>query len=525
MIEITGQSFIAGRWVRPNGDVFQSFNPYQRVSMYSFASCGATEIEQACKSAAQAFQSFRKMDGRAIGSFLDTIAAEIEALGDQLLDVADSETGLGRARLTGERGRTCGQLRAFAELAKKGEWVQAAIDTALPERTPVPKPDLRRMMIAIGPVAVFGASNFPFAFSVLGGDTASALAAGNPVIVKGHPAHPATSELFANAIAGAAKKHGLPDGVFSLLQGVGNELGARLVRHPLVQAVGFTGSEKGGRALMDIAAARPKPIPVFAEMGSINPLFIGPKTLEARAENIAAGLSGSVCMGTGQFCTSPGLAVSVASRTFEKVLKSKLSEAPRGYLLNPQIAATLHHGLDRLKNHPRVEWLNEADFEAGSMTPPNAVFKTRASDFLADKTLSEEVFGPVTLYVVCDDENQILEVAENLNGNLTASIHADEDRALRASLREVLEQKAGRVIFNGYPTGVEVCPAQQHGGPYPASSVSTATSVGVGAIARFARFVAYQGAPDSLLPPALKNENPLGIYRLVNGELTKAAIQ
>jgi len=524
MISITGQSFIAGQWVRPQGEIFESFNPYEKVYMYDFSSCGRKEIEQACRAAESAFQDYRKLDGDAIGAFLEAIADAIEALGDQLLDVADSETGLGRVRLTGERGRTCGQLRAFGALVRKGEWVQASIDTAIPDRAPVPKPDLRRMMVGIGPVAVFGASNFPFAFSVAGGDTASALAAGNPVVVKGHPAHPATSELFAHAIVKAMKQCNIPDGVFSLLQGIGNQLGAELVRHPSIEAVGFTGSERGGRALMDIAAARPRPIPVFAEMGSINPLFIGPATLEAQADSIAAGLSGSVCMGTGQFCTSPGLAVSVASEAFETALKEKLSAAPRGYLLNPQIAASLHRGLERLNNNPRVEWLNEAGFEAGSMKPPNAVFKTSANDFLADKTLAEEVFGPVTLYVVCDDESQIMQVAESLHGNLTASVHADADMALAAKLYAVLEQKVGRVIYNGYPTGVEVCPSQQHGGPYPASSVSTATSVGTGAIVRFARFVAYQGTPDALLPAALKNGNPLGIYRTVNGELTKAAV-
>jgi len=492
--------------------------------MYGFESCGTGEIDQAAQAADLAFQQYRNMDAKTIGSFLNTIASEIEALGDQLLEVCDSETALGQARLIGERGRTCGQLRAFADLVIKGEWVQASIDTAIPDRTPVPKPDLRRMMIGIGPVVVFGASNFPFAFSTLGGDTASALAAGNPVIVKGHPAHPATSELFAHAIDRAIEKCAVPNGVFSLLQGQGNELGTGLVKHPLVQAVGFTGSERGGRALMDIAAARSQPIPVYAEMGSINPLFVGPRTLQAQAESIAAGLSGSVCMGTGQFCTSPGIVVSVASEIFETTLKTKLSEAPRGYLLNPQIAASLQAGLENLNNHPQLEWLNRAEFEAGSMTPPNAVFKTSGKDFLADKTLSEEVFGPVTLYVVCENAAQIMEIAENLDGNLTASVHADEDMELAAKLFKVLEQKVGRVIYNAYPTGVEVCPSQQHGGPYPASSISAATSVGAGAIVRFARFVAYQGAPDKLLPDALKNENPLGIYRLLNGALSRDSI-
>ena len=524
MIDITGQSYIAGHWVSPEGTKFQSFNPYNKTSMYQFFSCGAGEIDKAAEASGKAFQIYRNLDGRTIGFFLNSIADEIEALGDQLLEVCDSETGLGLVRLTGERGRTCGQLRAFAGLAIKGEWVQASVDTAIPDRAPVPKPDLRRMMIALGPVAVFGASNFPFAFSTLGGDTASALAAGNPVIIKGHPAHPATSELLARAITRAIEKCGVPAGVFSLLQGTGNELGTGLVKHPVIQAVGFTGSESGGRALMDIAAARPQPIPVYAEMGSINPLFVGPNTLQAQAESIATGLSGSVCMGTGQFCTSPGIVVSVASEVFETTLKTRLSEAPRGYLLNPQIAASLQAGLENLNNHPQLEWLNRADFEAGSMTPPNAVFKTSGRDFLADETLSEEVFGPVTLYVVCENEAQIMEVAENLNGNLTASVHADEDMELAEKLFDVLEQKVGRVIYNGFPTGVEVCPSQQHGGPYPASSVSTSTSVGVGAIVRFARFVAYQGTPDALLPDALKNDNPLGIYRLVNGELTKEYI-
>lgn len=524
MIEIKGQSCIAGNWIIPPGKSFRSFNPYKKEPMYSFASCGQDEIEKAALAAESAFQVYRMLDGKAIGSFLNTIADEIEALGDQLLEVCDSETGLGVVRLTGERGRTCGQLRAFAELTAKGEWVQASIDTAIPDRAPVPKPDLRRMMRAVGPVAVFGASNFPFAFSTLGGDTASALAAGNPVIVKGHPSHPATSELFAHAIVKAAEKCGVPAGVFSLLQGIGNELGAGLVEHPVIQAVGFTGSERGGRALMDIAAARPQPIPVYAEMGSINPLFVGPNTLQAQAESIAAGLSGSVCMGTGQFCTSPGIVVSVANEIFETTLRTSLSAAPRGYLLNPQISASLQAALENLNNHTKLTWLNRADFDAGSMTPPNAVFKTSAEVFLSDESLSEEVFGPVTLYVVCENEAQIMQVAENLNGNLTASVYADKDMELARKLFNVLEQKVGRVIYNGFPTGVEVCPSQQHGGPYPASSVSTSTSVGTGAIVRFARFVAYQGTPDALLPDALKNDNPLEISRLVNGELTTAGI-
>jgi NADP-dependent aldehyde dehydrogenase len=385
----------------------------------------------------------------------------------------------------------------------------------------VPKPDLRRMMRGIGPVAVFGASNFPFAFSVAGGDTASALAAGNPVVVKGHPSHPATSELFARAFEAAIDKSGFPEGVFSLLQSADFEAGEALVDHPAVQAVGFTGSLRGGRALMDRAAARPRPIPVYAEMGSVNPVFLGPRTLVKTGAAIAAGLSGSVCMGTGQFCTSPGLAILVENAAFEQEMKAAMDAAPRGHLLNPGIRDALHQGLQELQAIEGVQWLNEADFDDDSMTPPNAVFRVSAEVFLTNRRLAEEVFGPVTLLVSCRDERQMLEVGESLEGNLTGSIHADEDPDLAEAVLELLEERVGRIICNGYPTGVEVCPSQQHGGPYPSSSVSWSTSVGADAMVRFARFVAYQDTPEDMLPAALRDENPLGIYRRVNGELTR----
>ncbi len=525
MIELTGQSYVAGQWVTPAGKAFQSFNPRTQESMNNFNSCGTAELEQALQKANVAYQAYRKLDGATIAAFLNAIADEIEALGDQLLEVGDQETGLGIPRLTGERGRTCGQIRAFAQIAAKGEWVGASIDTAIPDRQPLPKPDIRRMMRPIGPVGVFGASNFPFAFGALGGDTASALAAGNPVIVKGHTAHPATSELFTQAYDRAAKKCGIPEGVFSMLQGAERALGTGLVEHPVVQAIGFTGSVGGGRAFMDLAARRPQPIPVYAEMGSINPVFIGQKTIAAQAADIAAGLSGSVCLGTGQFCTSPGLVVTFANEGFESQLQEAMSAAPRGVMLNPRIAESLSDGMSRLHQHANVTWLNEAEIEAGNMTPPNAVFKTTATDFLADPSLSEEVFGPVTLLVVCNSEQEMLAVANNLDGNLTASIHGDEDPEITEQLATIVEQKAGRVIYNGYPTGVEVCPSQQHGGPYPATSIASSTSVGADAISRFGRYVAYQNMPNHLLPDALKNENPLGIFRLLNGELSQAAVE
>ena len=525
MTNISGNSLVAGEWISPAGDPFHSFNPYTSETFNAFTSCGSDEVAAALRGATAAYQEMRQMSGTRIADFLNTVADEIEALGDELLETCDAETGLGLVRLTGERGRTTGQIRAFAEIARKGEWVQASIDTAIPDRAPLPKSDLRRMMTGIGPVAVFGASNFPFAFSTLGGDTASALAAGNPVVVKGHPSHPATGELCARAMHSAIAKSGMPAGTFSLLQGVTLDLGAELVRHPGIKAVGFTGSETGGRALMDLAAARSEPIPVYAEMGSVNPVFLGPKTLANSGDAIAAGLSGSVCMGTGQFCTSPGIAVMLEDRNFEQGLKDALDAAPRGYLLNPGIRSALAAGLERLCNIDGVEWLNPADFDDDSMTPPNAVFRTTADVFLKENSLSEEVFGPVTLLVVCNNEAQMLEVGASLSGNLTGSIHAGDDPDLARAVMAVLEDKVGRIICNGYPTGVEVCPSQQHGGPYPASSISWATSVGAGAIVRFARFVAYQDAPEHLLPEALRNGNPLQIQRLVNGEFTNDAIE
>ena len=523
MTKTTGKSYVAGEWVMPAGERFSSFNPYKKKHFNEFRSCGPAEVEAAVDSASQAWAQMRRMDGKTIEGFLNSLADEIEALGDVLLETCDRETGLGLVRLAGERGRTTGQIRAFAAIAGKGEWVNAAIETAIPDRQPVPRPDLRRMMRGIGPVAVFGASNFPFAFSVAGGDTASALAAGNPVVVKGHPAHPATSELFAVAFERAIGKTGFPPGVFSLLQGAGHDVGTELARHPAVQAIGFTGSLRGGRALMDLAAARPQPIPVYAEMGSVNPVFLGPNTLAKTGEAIAAGLSGSACMGTGQFCTSPGLAVLIENPAFEARLARAMDAAPRGLLLNPGIRDALRNGLDSLQALEGVEWLNKADFAADSMTPPNAVFRVSGDVFLREERLAEEVFGPVTLLVACRDEAQVLEVGASLSGNLTGSIHADDDPEFAAAVLELLEDRVGRVICNGYPTGVEVCPAQQHGGPYPASSVAWATSVGADAIVRFARYVAYQETPGHLLPDALKNENPLGIYRRINGELTTAA--
>ncbi|MCM2681237.1 aldehyde dehydrogenase (NADP(+)) [Echinimonas agarilytica] len=526
MVKLNQKSYIAGSWIIPSSEVFQSKSPVTGKALATYNSCGLAELEAAASAAQTAFAEYRVCSHIQISEFLNTIAEEIESLGDQLLETADAESGLGIPRMTGERARTCGQLRAFADIVAQGQWVQASIDTAIPDRKPVPKPDLRRMMRPLGPVAVFGASNFPFAYGSVGGDTASALAAGNPVIVKGHPSHPATNELFCHALDAAITRCNMPRGVFSMLQGATHELGGELVKHPVVQAVGFTGSLGGGRAFMDIAASRPTPIPVFAEMGSVNPIFVATDAMSTRGEAIGTTLAASVAMGTGQFCTSPGVVVTTGNADFNTAVAKGLSETPRGLLLNDNIGNALVRAVKEITARSDVKWLNQVELsDSDTSTPPNIVLKTSAQDFLVDKTLQEEIFGPVTMIVECDNEQQMLQVADSFEGNLTATVHAtDKDKTQANALLERLEQFAGRVIYNGFPTGVEVCPSQQHGGPYPASSAASTTSVGADAMLRFARFVAYQGLPDAYLPSALKNDNPLNLLRKVNGELTQSKI-
>jgi 2,5-dioxopentanoate dehydrogenase len=522
MIDLKYQSYIGGQWMTPLGKSFASQNPRTGEKIANYSSCGTAEVNRALALAQQAYLQYRLCNKDEIVKFLNAIANEIEALGDQLLETADLETGLGLARLAGERARTCGQLRAFSDLVFEGQWVQASIDTAQPERKPLPRPDIRRMLRPIGPVVVFGASNFPFAFGTMGGDTASALAAGNSVVVKGHSFHPATCELFCHAIDKAIQTCGLPSGIFSLLLGNDHDLGAALVKHTCTQAVGFTGSLKGGRMLMDLGAAREVPIPIYTEMGSVNPVFICEDAIKTRAESIAAGLSASVCMGTGQFCTSPGIVVSLKNPEFEKLLTEKLIDKPRGVLLHSRIASGFASAVSNALQHNEVQWINRVEEtpEDKIISPPNILLKTKASAFLADRNLSEEMFGPAILWVVCENPEEMSAVANSLSGNLTGTIHATDTDAHASKLLAVLEQKVGRVIFNGYPTGVEVVPSQQHGGPYPAASMAFSTSVGSDAITRFARFVAYQSTPNDLLPEALKNENPWKISRKLNGKLS-----
>jgi NADP-dependent aldehyde dehydrogenase len=426
-----------------------------------------------------------------------------------------------------ERGRTTGQLRMFAELVREGSWVDARIDRADPRRRPLPKPDLRRMLIPIGPVAIFGAGNFPLAFSVAGGDTASALAAGNPVIVKAHPAHPGTSEMTAVAIQKALAATGYPDDWFSMVHGVQNEVGQILVRHPGIQAVGFTGSLAGGRALFDTAASREVPIPVYAERGSVNPVFLLPGALAERADEIATGLHASVTLGCGQFCTNPGLVIALAGDDLDRFL-ARLSEcfAAGGpcTMLHGGILEAYEVGIEDLSAKPSVELLAHSAPEpaVGKTQAATALFVTDAEPFMNDAEMAEEVFGPSTLVVRCETAEQMLELACGLAGQLTATFHAGEaDRSLLDSLRTVMEAKAGRLLFGGFPTGVEVCAAMHHGGPYPAASDPRSTSVGTAAVLRFARPVCYQDWPQDQLPAELQNHNSRGIKRQVDGVLTR----
>jgi NADP-dependent aldehyde dehydrogenase len=528
-MELHGKNIIAGKVVESAGKKYQGFAPASGKSIEpSFEEATPDHINQALEAAEQAFQEFRQFPAEQRAAFIEKIAEEILALGDDLIERAHVETALPKDRLTGERGRTVNQLRMFADLIREGSWVDARIDRAIPDRQPLPKPDLRRMLIPIGPVAVFGASNFPLAFSVAGGDTASALAAGCPVVVKAHPAHPGTSEMVARAISKAVEASGMPAGVFSMLHGAGHEVGAGLVKHPLTRAVGFTGSLRGGRALFDAAASRPDPIPVYAEMGSVNPVFLLPGALRERADAIAEGLKNSVTMGVGQFCTCPGLAVGLRDDNFARFtdkLTGLFEAAQPGTMLYPGILQGFEAGVKKLS---AIEGLKTTQ----SQTTPDAtktqarpsLLATSAQTFLIHHELGEEVFGPSTVVVSCDSREELERIARNLEGHLTATIHGTaDDLRDHAWLVSILENKVGRLLFNGYPTGVEVCASMQHGGPYPATSDARTTSVGTAAIERFVRPICYQNFPQDALPVELQNANPRGIWRLVDNQLTKEA--
>ena len=501
---------------------FRGRNPATGEEMEpAFAVSTANDVARACLLADAAFDAYRETTPDARASFLEAIATRIEALGDALVERAMAESGLPQARLTGERGRTTGQLRLFATALRQGRWAGVTIDTALPDRQPLPRSDLRQRRIAVGPVAVFGASNFPLAFSVAGGDTAAALAAGCPVVIKGHPAHPGTSAMVARAIDEAVAECGLPAGVFSIVQGPANAIGAALVADPRIKAVGFTGSRAGGLALVAIAQQRPEPIPVYAEMSSINPVVLLPHALEARGEALAKGYVGSLTMGAGQFCTNPGVVVAVAGPALERfktVAAEALAAAPAQVMLTGGIHAAYDQGVEALAGHEAVTEVARGVEGTGCTHGRAALFATDADAFLADPALAHEVFGAASIVVAAHDMAQVAAVLAAMEGQLTATLQFDEaDIELARPLVPLLERKAGRILANGWPTGVEVSTAMVHGGPFPATSDPRSTSVGTAAIERFLRPVCYQDLPDALLPDALRRDNPLGLPRMVDG--------
>ena len=526
-----GVNFIGTDEVPGDGDVFYAYAPAQDDRLSDeFTNVSAAQAEQAVQKAADAFAAYSKLTPTERAGFLDAIADEIEALGDELIERAVLESGLPKGRITGERGRTTGQLRLFARLVREGSWVDARINPAMPDRQPLPRPDIRRMLVALGPVVVFGASNFPLAFSVGGGDTASALAAGCPVIVKAHPSHPGTSSLVGRAIVTAAQKTGMPEGVFSLLH-ADNEVAQSLVAHPAVKAVGFTGSRGGGLALLRVAQSRPEPIPVYAEMSAVNPVVVFPGAIREDFEKVAKGLAASVTLGVGQFCTNPGLVFlldSPQTESFMETVAQEVRATAPATMLNSRIRQAYEKSIQQLHVLPGVHLVAEGEVPAESSRTEGrpALLSTTAPLFLSNEALAEEVFGPSSLVVVCNTEEELADSLNSLEGQLTATLYATEDELQQSAFDWValLQEKAGRVLFGGYPTGVEVCEAMTHGGPFPATTDSRTTSVGTAAILRFVRPVSYQSFPDALLPAALQNANPLGIWRNVDGELTKKSV-
>jgi len=527
-MNLHGLSLLAGTRGQTGGRTFHAVNPAtSELLAPAFHEASAAEVARALDASAAAFATYRACSGAARAKLLEAIATEIEALGEALLQRANAETGLPLARLTGERGRTSGQLRLFAQVAREGSWVDARIDPALPDRQPLPRADLRRMLIPLGPVVVFGSSNFPLAFSVAGGDTASALAAGCTVVVKAHRAHAGTAELVGGAITRAVAACGLPAGVFSMIHGGGATVGVAMVKHPATTAVGFTGSHAAGRALFDAANARPHPIPVFAEMSSLNPVFLLPGAVRERSAAIAQGLLGSFTLGVGQFCTKPGLVFAVRgpdTDAFVAKLAEVVGAAPNATMLTSGIRDSFVENRDKVTAIPGVQPLAAGPVAANAAKTEGqpSVATTTAQDFLAHPALATEAFGPFTLVIIAEKLADFAACAAALEGQLTATLHASaSDFDAARPLLAALEQKVGRVLLNGFPTGVEVCHAMNHGGPYPATTDVRYTSVGTAALLRFARPICYQSLPDALLPEALKNANPLGLLRLVDGKPTR----
>ncbi|PLZ01572.1 aldehyde dehydrogenase (NADP(+)) [Burkholderia sp. WAC0059] len=525
-MQISGEMIEGRRASRGGSDVVYALNAASGEQMEpGFGMANEEDVARACLLAEVAFDSYRQLPDERRAAFLEVIAEEVLALGEVLIDRANLETGLPKARLENERARAVGQLRLFANVVRSGRWHGAVLDSALPQRNPLPRPDLRQRRIAVGPVAVFGASNFPLAFSVAGGDTASAFAAGCPVVVKAHRAHLGTSELVGKAIQNAVIATDMPDGIFSLLYGDSYVCGEALVRHPAIRAVGFTGSRRGGLALMQVAQARLEPIPVYAEMSSINPVFLLPNALALRVETIAKDFVASLTVGAGQFCTNPGIVIAIEGEALDVFCRhagAALGASEAATMLTPDIHEAYCRSAKQLNELPGVEVVAHGKPPHGRFEAHAVLFRTSAEHFLAELKMHEEMFGPASLIVSCRDTDQMRLVAECMSGQLTATLHYESgDENIARTLLSALERKAGRILFNGFPTGVEVSYAMVHGGPFPATSDSRTTSVGASAIERFLRPVCYQDVPDKLLPLALQEANPLGIWRLVDGEFAK----
>lgn len=526
---ITGKNHIGNRLSAEGEKTFRTFNPILNVENdHLYTEASDAEINEAVVLATNAFKEFRTISGKEKAAFLNAIADEILGLDDALVKTYCSETGLPEGRAKGERGRTVGQLRSFATLVEEGSWVEATIDTAIPDRTPMPKSDIRKMHVPLGPVVVFGASNFPLAYSTAGGDTAAAFAAGCPVIVKSHPMHAGTGELVAQAITKAAEQTGMPNGVFSNLNSSGIEVGQQLVQHPGVKAVGFTGSIRGGRALYDMAAQREEPIPVFAEMGSINPVVILPEALEKRGNSLAKTYAGSITLGTGQFCTNPGLLLGIKGESltkFTQELGREILQIEPSVMLHPNIVGAYEQNKTKALSQENIDVVAKYDGDVKANFARQVITTVEGKTFLDNPTLHHEVFGPFSLVVQCENKTQLEEIIAGLEGQLTGTVIAENNEAKNyPNVIAALQNRVGRIIFNGVPTGVEVCPSMVHGGPYPSSTDSRFTAVGIHSVKRWVRPFSYQDWPNDLLPDELKNENPLGINRTINGELSNKNI-
>jgi len=527
-MQLHGKQIIGSHTSSENDHTYTGFNPAIGQAMDTKFHQGTIgEVDRALKLANEVFNEYRRTTVEQRATFLEAIADQVMELGDALLEQASAETGLPMGRCTGERGRAVNQAKLFANVVREGSWVDARIDLPLPDRAPLPKPDIRSKLMPLGPVVVFGASNFPLAISVVGSDPISAFGAGCPVVVKAHPAHPGTCEMLARAVAAAVEQCGLPAGIFSLIHGTSNDIGRALVEHPLTRAVAFTGSLAGGRALYDVATSRPDPIPFYAEMGSTNPVFILPGALKERGEQIAEGYIGSVNLGVGQFCTNPGLVLGLKGDPLEKFVSAAsefAGKAAPATMLHAGIHQSFQNGVDRIGATAGVNLAGKSETEADPAAAQAActIFSTDVPTFDANPHLTEEVFGPVSIVISADQPEQLIRIARELSGHLTATIHGTrQDLADHRELVEILETKVGRIVFNGFPTGIEVCASMHHGGPYPATTDAHFTSIGTGSILRFGRPICYQGFPQEALPAELQNKNSAGVWRLIDNERSK----